>query len=199
MILCERDHERKLQSNPLALGSPFYVLDSHYFDYDVAGGAHRVGGARQEEPSRGEVVAPGTGEGEDWEGEQRVPRMREIVRWAPKTIRGVTGGDGDHVGDKGRRGRCCAWVLRNSTGGTASGAGEGRDSRAVGCEQCGDGMQASLAQRRMLVVARDVVGKVGGRWKEKQRKAVARGAVIFPDAERCLQAAEDTDWSVEAE
>ncbi|KAJ7691396.1 hypothetical protein B0H16DRAFT_1486764 [Mycena metata] len=125
----------------------------------VAGGARRVGGARQEEPSRGEVVAHGVGEGEDWEREQRVPRMREIVgveRWAPKTIRGVTGNDGDHVGDKGRRRRRCAWVLRNSAGGTASGAGEGRDSRAAGREQRGG---ASLAQRRMLVAARDVVGK----------------------------------------
>jgi hypothetical protein len=57
-------------------------------------------------------------------------------------------------------------------------------------------MQAS----RMLVVTRDVVCEVGGRWKrggeEKQREAAARGAAIqtiVADAERRLQAADDTD------
>ncbi|KAJ7030074.1 hypothetical protein C8F04DRAFT_1114549 [Mycena alexandri] len=44
----------------------------------VAGGARRFGRAWQEEPSRSEIVARGAGEGEDWEREQRVPRMRGV-------------------------------------------------------------------------------------------------------------------------
>ncbi|KAJ7769819.1 hypothetical protein B0H16DRAFT_1685964 [Mycena metata] len=102
----------------------------------IAGGARRVGGAQQEEPSNGEVVARGAGEGEDW-----------VVRGGERERRVAHARDSTHAG------------------GTASGTGEGRDSRAAGREQRGDGMQmqASLTQRRMLVVARDVVGEVGGR------------------------------------
>ncbi|KAJ7351501.1 hypothetical protein DFH08DRAFT_806219 [Mycena albidolilacea] len=69
-------------------------------------------------------------------------------------------------------------------GGTASGPGEGHNSRAAGHEQCDDGMQASLAQRRMLVVAREVVCEVGGRrgraytqgkgWKAKRKEGKER-------------------------
>ncbi|KAJ7889805.1 hypothetical protein B0H14DRAFT_3126848, partial [Mycena olivaceomarginata] len=58
-------------------------------------------------------------------------------------------------------------------GGAASGAGEGHGSRAARREQRDDGMQASLAQRRMLVVARDVVCEVGGR--RGRARSVRRG------------------------
>ncbi|KAJ7884736.1 hypothetical protein B0H13DRAFT_2277957 [Mycena leptocephala] len=78
------------------------------------------------------------------------------------------------AGEKLKTGSCGMGTTR--AGGTASGAGEGRDSCAAGREQRGDDMQASLAQRRMLVVARDVVGEVGGRrgrggWWSKREAA----------------------------
>ncbi|KAJ7884726.1 hypothetical protein B0H13DRAFT_2537163 [Mycena leptocephala] len=94
------------------------------------------------------------------------------------------------AGEKLKAGSCGMGTTRTVVGVRRA----GRDSRAAGREQRGDDMQASLAQRRMLVVARDVVGEVGGRrgrggWWSKRE--AARGSctgaaiqTIVADAER---------------
>ncbi|KAJ7733475.1 hypothetical protein B0H16DRAFT_1468067 [Mycena metata] len=84
--------------------------------------------------------------------------------------------------------RAAIGVVATRAGGTVSGADEGSDSRAAGRER-GNDMQASLAQWRMLVVARDVVYEVGGRrgWcgRWTTREAARGGCTRGGDSDHC--------------